>query len=34
MIAFHINIAQLHMCSGNSLELLMIDKYLTGVHVL
>ena len=34
MIAFHINIAQLHMCSGNSLELLMIDKYLTGVHAL
>lgn len=34
MIAFHINIVQLHMCSGNSLELLMIDKYLTGVHAL
>lgn len=32
MIAFHINVTQLHMCSSNSLELLMIDKYLTGVH--
>lgn len=32
MMAFHINITQLYVCSGNTLELLMIDTYLTGVH--